>query len=215
MGIKNTKYKTWTKAEYEELKRTYLVMSSRELGIKFKTSATAVRSARKRLGLTLSPELIRDRNINAAHGTVEKRYRKKRNPFPGASIYVITYFANLKKQQGIKGKLKGTADFSRILNDIAYSLNLLVDDIRGDKKTFELVYARQIFCHVATIIWPSVSQLEIAMFLGYSGHSNVSTALKKIKGYFKVNDPKFMDTWYIYRANTNVYTKTKYTDHVN
>lgn len=205
--------KYWTPEECEELRRTYIILSSRQLADKFKTNQASVRSVRRRLGLKLPPEIKLDRLVNAAYGTMEKRYKKRVNPFPGASIHVITYFGLIKKQEGLKTQIRGKADLSEIVRDIADCMNIRVEDIRGDKKMQALVNARQIFCWVTKIVRPEIPHNELACFLGYTSHSSVTTSINKIKGYFKVHDPKFMDVWYSYRANTKIYTKTKYKDH--
>lgn len=205
--------KHWTPEECEELKRTYIILSSRELANKFGTNQASIRSIRRRLRLRLPPEVKKERMVDAAYGTIEKRNKKKQHPFFGASIYVITYFAHVKKEEGLKTKIRGSADLTDILKDVAECLQVRTEDIRGDKKTQDLVNARQIFCYVAKIVRPEITNRELASFIGYSSHSNITTSLQRVKGYFKVNDSKFLETWFHYRANTKIYTKIKYKDH--
>lgn len=207
--------KYWTVQENKYIEEKYLHggMTCKMLSNHFIVSQSTMQAKIRDLGLKLSKEeahkRYRQRGIEAA----ELKAKKKRNPFPGASIDVIVYMAFLKNKKGIMGKRKGSYELHDILRDMCAALQLNIEDVRGEASTRELVICRYLFCWIVKLIHPEKKHREISFFLGYKAHTMVTTAVKKLKEYFASHDAAFMDIYFRYRNNTNIYTKTKYKDH--
>lgn len=196
----------WTDEMTDTLVNSVNKIPGTQIARQLNISHTAYRSKLKNLGIKLDAkaksEFYRANGIKSQ----EARRAKRKQPFPGASIYTITYFAFIKHRLTRKNSLNNRVKYSLddLASDILSAFDMRMEDLIGDSKKTKFVHARYIFCLVARRK-TTESYVDIAQFLRYRQHGAVTHALKQIQLYKKSNDQVFMNNWLDYLSHTKIY----------
>lgn len=208
----------WTPERDQFLRDNYLSMSSYKMANKLRgTSGSGVRNRMIRLNLRLSDDMREKRIIDGlTMGAEARRNKIGPHPFPGFSIYTITYFAHLHSLEKVVNvqKKNNKPNFVRVLDDVCAALNVPKERVILKSRKMEYVWARYIFCYVCRKLYRKAATYDkLAAYVGYREHTMALHAINIMKGGIRRNDPGVLPVWYRYLANTQLY-KTRHVQHV-
>lgn len=217
----------WSKEEINYVTINYVEKTAKELATdltaKFGHIRThnSVKRVLQRYGVKLTSETRLER-IRKYAPFFKESEESKPSPLLGISSLAFVFFAFQhrmeKNQRKIIPKKKS---LEVIIEDIASIFEVTVrqlQSVNGKRSTEKVGFCRMLFCNVANMLHPGLTQLEIAHAIGYKEHSTVVYALQTVQDMLKVKDPAFMEFWDRYLKYTKVYVshgshRIKYESH--